>query len=114
MEGDTVKRLLKFALLIGGIAAVAKLVGAKKAEWSGLTEAEVRAKLDAKLPDRMPAEKQAEVADKIVAKMRERGVLVEDDAEPESEGNGGVAVAVDTDEADEPGETEETEETQSG
>ena len=49
------KKFLKLALLVGGIAAVAKLVGAKKAEWAGLTESEVRAKLDARLPDRMPA-----------------------------------------------------------
>jgi len=72
------KKLLKLALIVGGITAVAKLVGAKKAEWHGLTEAEVRAKLDSKLPDRMPAEKQAMVTDRVVEKMRSRGALAED------------------------------------
>ncbi len=90
------KRLLMLALLVGGIAAVAKIVGAKKAEWQGLTESEVRAKLDARLPDKMPADKQAAVADKVVDKMRERGVLREDDVTPEVNGNGGVAVATET------------------
>lgn len=103
------KKLLKLALLVGGIAAVAKLVGAKKAEWAGLTEAEVRAKLDARLPDRMPPEKQQQVADKVVSKMRERGVLVEDEAGLETEGNGGVAVAVDTEEVGSEDESEDEE-----
>jgi hypothetical protein len=101
-----VKKLLKLALIIGGIAAVAKLVGAKKAEWEGLTESEVRAKLDARLPDRMPPEKQAAVADKVVDTMRSRGVLREEAATPESGGNGGVSVA--TDEAETEAEAEET------
>ena len=97
------KKLLKLVLIVGGIAAVAKMVGAKKAQWEGLTESEVRAKLDAKLPNRMPADKQAQVADKVVAKMRARGVIVEDEPVPEADGNGGVAVA--TGEAD-PGEAD--------
>ena len=103
------KKVLMLALLVGGIAAVAKLLGAKKAEWAGLTESEVRAKLDARLPDRMPPEKQAKVTDKVVEKLRSRGVLVEESGEVG--GNGGVAVAVETDKVDD-GEdaVEETEE----
>ncbi len=76
------KKLLKLALLMGGIAAVARLVSAKKADWQGLTESEVRAKLDARLPDRMPPEKQAAVADKIVTTMRDRGVLRAEESAP--------------------------------
>ena len=86
------KKLLKLALLMGGIAAVAKLVSAKKADWQGLTESEVRAKLDARLPDRMPPAKQAAVADKIVTTMRHRGVLREEEAGSEAEGDDAVAV----------------------
>lgn len=104
------KKLLKLALLVGGIAAVAKLVGAKKAEWQGLTESEVRAKLDARLPDKMPPEKQAAVADKVVGKMRERGVLREDDVVPEADGNGGVAVATADEETEPAEETDEVDE----
>ncbi|MEE9581313.1 MAG: hypothetical protein V3W36_00070 [Acidimicrobiia bacterium] len=71
------KKLIKFAMIVGAIAAAARLVGSKKAEWEGLTEAQVRGKLDERLPDRVPDEKRAMVADKVVEKMRSRGKLVE-------------------------------------
>ncbi len=71
------KNLIKFAMIIGAIAAAARLVGSKKAEWEGLTEAQVRGKLDERLPDRVPDEKRAMVVDKVVATMRSRGKLVE-------------------------------------
>ncbi len=82
------KRLLKLALIVGAITVVAKVVTAKKAEWQGLTEPQVREKLDSRLPGRMPDEKRAAVADKVVSKMRERGVLAEEDEAtvPESAG----------------------------
>jgi len=73
-----VKKLIKLAFLVGGAVAVAKVLEAKKAEWAGLPESEVRAKLDAKLPDKVPADKRSEIADKVVGKMREKGVLAED------------------------------------
>lgn len=94
------KKLLKVALIIGGIAAVAKLVGAKKSEWTGLTEPQVREKLEARLPGRMPNEKRAAVADKVVSKMRERGVIRE-------EGDTAAAPAeIDSDAADSADSTE--------
>jgi hypothetical protein len=72
------KKVLKLALLVGGVAAVAKLMGAKKAEWQGLSESDVRSKLDARLPDKVPADKRNAIADKVVGTMRERGVLKEE------------------------------------
>ena len=75
------KKLIKLALLVGAIACAAKFASAKKAEWHGLTEAEVRAKLDSRLPNRVPEEKRAAVADGVIGKMRAKGVLRED-AEP--------------------------------
>jgi len=77
------KKLIKLALVVGAITVAARLVGAKKAEWEGLSESQVRDKLDAHLPDRVPDEKRAEVADKVVAKMRSRGKLAEDEAASE-------------------------------
>ena len=85
------KKLIKFAIIIGAVAAAARLVGSKKAEWEGLTEAQVRGKLDERLPDRVPEDKRAKVADKVVATMRSRGKLVEaadpDDDETAKEGS---------------------------
>ncbi len=69
------KKLVKLALLVGAIWVAAKLVAAKKAAWHGLTEAEVRDKLESRLPKRIPDEKRAEIADKIVTGMREQGAL---------------------------------------
>jgi len=74
------KKLIKLALVVGAITAASRLIGARKAEWTGLTESQVRDKLGARMPDRVSDEKQAAVADKVVATMRSRGKLVEDDA----------------------------------
>ncbi len=91
------KKLVKLALIVGAIAFGAKLVAAKKAAWHGLTEAEVREKLESRLPKRVPDEKRAAVADKVVSKMKERGALRDEEdpstpvptasrgAEPEAE-----------------------------
>ena len=59
---------------------VTKSKSSQRAEWHGLTESEARSKLDAKFPDRVPADKRALIADKVVAKMRARGAIVEDPA----------------------------------
>ena len=75
------KKLVKLALIIGAIAGLAKLVAAQMAKWQGLTESEVRDKLESRLPKRIPDEKRAEIADKIVTGMREQGALG-DEEEP--------------------------------
>ena len=54
---------------------MAKKFAEQNAEWRGLTETEVRAKLDARFPDRVPDEKRAVIADTVVAKMRAKGKL---------------------------------------
>ena len=61
-------------LALAGIAA-SKAVSRQKSEWHGISESEARAKLDSRLPSRIPEERRTEIADKVVAKMRERGVL---------------------------------------
>ncbi len=81
VRGAVVMKLVKLALVVGAIAVVAKLVAAKKAAWHGLTESEVRDKLESRLPKRVPEGKRAAVADKVVSKMRERGAL-RDEEEP--------------------------------
>ncbi len=105
------KKLLKVALIVGGMTAVAKLVTAKKAEWQGLTETQVREKLDARLPGRMPDEKRAGVADKVVSKMRERGVLREQDeasAPVQTENDATEIDSADVTENDESGDNTES------
>ena len=90
------RKLFKLAVFAGIVAGVAKLVQAKKAEWSGLSEAQVREKLDTTIGRKVddPA-KMAEISDTVVAKMRERGMI---ETVPAEEGNGGASVDA-TDEA---------------
>lgn len=78
------KGLVKFAVFAGALALAAKVATAKKAEWQGLTETQVRDKLESKLPAKVPQDKRAEIADKVVHNMRDRGMLGED-AQPSGE-----------------------------
>lgn len=87
------KKLVKLALIIGAIAVLAKVVAAKMANWQGLTESEVRDKLESRLPKWVPGEKRAEIANEVVAGMRQRGALHEDEeptvSAPSDSGRGG-------------------------
>ena len=100
------KRLIGLILAIGAGAAVAKLMTAKKAEWQGLSEDQVRAKVEQRMPTRVPEEKRAEVADKVVTKMRDRGMLAEEELSEEP-----VPAEVTSDEGEPDAETEGDEET---
>jgi hypothetical protein len=72
------KRLLFVAMIIGALTLIAKKASQQREEWHDISEADARSKLDQRLPSRMPEEKKAEVTDKIVDKMRERGVIIDD------------------------------------
>lgn len=83
----TKKRLTLLTLLIAGVAALAtcgkKASAKRQREWHGLTEREARAKLDDKLPGMIPADKREAMTDKLVAKMRDRGVLSDEAVAPD-------------------------------
>ncbi len=87
------KKLVKLALIIGAIAVLAKVVAAKMANWQGLTESELRDKLESRLPKWVPGEKRAEIANEVVAGMRQRGALRDDEepsvGAPTDDGRGG-------------------------
>ena len=68
------KKLSRLAMLAGLGFAIYKIVEEKK-QWTGLSEAEARAKLNDKLSARVPPEKLDKVTDQIVDQMRLRGVL---------------------------------------
>ena len=78
------KKLVKLGLIVGVIVVLAKIVTAKKAKWEGLTESDLRDKLETRLPKRMPGEKRAAVVDRLVSKMREKGALLEEEEPSES------------------------------
>ena len=72
------KKLFGFGLIVALVAGVTKMVSTQKAEWQGLTEAEVRDKLHTKLDTKMPPDKVDQIGDKVVEKMRQRAVLGEE------------------------------------
>ena len=78
------RMLIGLALLLGAGAVVKRLLGARAGEWQGLTESEVREKLEERIPSRVPDDKRAAVADRVVAKMRDKGALADDDEVPPS------------------------------
>lgn len=82
------KKLIKLLLIAGIILALVKLVQHKKEAWVGLTETEVRDKLESKLSARVPSEKLTNIQDKVVAKMSDHGKLADEpeDSEPEESG----------------------------
>ena len=78
-EGE-LKKLIFLLFVIAAIGAIAKAIESQKKEWAGLTESEARAKLDRRIGDRMPADKKAEITDKVVSKMKQHGGLKEEAA----------------------------------
>jgi hypothetical protein len=73
--------LFKLALLVGGVAAMSKVVAAKKKEYYGLTESEARAKFQSKLGPRIGEEKAAEVVDQVIPRLKDKGVIKPDPME---------------------------------
>ena len=83
------KKLVRLALIVGGIAVASRIAASKKAEWTGLTESQVRAKLDARLPSEMPDDKRVAVTDKVVSGLRDKGMLSEEAAAGQTSGTSG-------------------------
>ena len=74
-ERHPLRTLVKFLLLIGAVAAISKVVAAKKEEYYGLTESEARAKFESKLGPRIGEEKASEVADQVIPRLKDTGVI---------------------------------------
>lgn len=69
------KKLFKLVLVGAIVAAVGNALMSRKAKFRDMSEDEFRGMLARKLKDRVPEEKLPKVQDKIVAKMRSRGLL---------------------------------------
>lgn len=73
------KKLLFLALIIGVAAAIAQKAKADKEAWLGLSEDETRERLEQRLPSKIPEDRREHIKDTVVTKMRERGVLNDDE-----------------------------------
>ena len=72
------KKLFKLAVLAAIGFGLYKAVAKQRAQWEGLTESEVRSRLDSKLAGKVPPEKAQMIGDTVVGQMRARGVLADE------------------------------------
>lgn len=75
------KKLLLLAGVIGLLALIIKKRSTDRTDWKDLTASEARDRLNDRFPERVPADKRDMVTEKIVTKMREKGVLADDPIE---------------------------------
>ncbi len=77
-ERHPFRSFFKFLLVIGALAAITRWVAMKKDEYYGLTESEARAKFESKLGPRIGEEKASEVADQVIPRLKDSGVIKPD------------------------------------
>ena len=73
------KKLLLAAIMIGIIAMAMKKAKMDREDWHGLSEHEARDRLEERLPNKIPDDRREHIKDTIVTKMRDRGVLTDDE-----------------------------------
>ncbi len=71
--------IFKFLLFAGIVYVVGKVLAEKKNEYYGITESEARVKIETKLGPKMGEAQAAELADQIIPKLMEKGVIVADE-----------------------------------
>jgi hypothetical protein len=65
-------------LVIGAVGVLISYLNGKKLEYVGLTESEARRKFEEKLAPRVGEQRAAEVADQVIPKLKERGLILDD------------------------------------
>ena len=73
------KKLLLAAIMIGIIAMAMKKAKMDREDWHGLSEHEARDRLEERLPNKIPDDRREHIKDTIVTKMRDRGVLIDEE-----------------------------------
>jgi gas vesicle protein len=77
-ESHVFRTLLKVLLVVGIISAIAKFLSDRRRDFYGLTESEARAKFESKLGPIIGEDRAAEVADQVIPRLKESGVLEPD------------------------------------
>jgi len=85
-EADTrgrhpIRTLLRLAVFAGVAFSVGRFVARKKQEYAGLTESQARDKLMAKMTPKLGDDTAAEIADQVIPKLKERGLIKPDPIE---------------------------------
>jgi hypothetical protein len=66
---------MKFLIVAGLLAAIARVLASKRAEFVGLSDSEAKAKFEEKLGPWIGDDKASELAEQVVPKMKEAGLL---------------------------------------
>jgi hypothetical protein len=74
-ERHLFRTFFRLALFAGIMVAIARFLSSKKVEYSGLTESEARARIEAKLAAAFGENKATEIADQVIPILRDRGML---------------------------------------
>ena len=77
-ESHAFRTLFKVLLVVGIVAAITKFMSDRRRDFYGLTEAEARAKFESKLGPIIGDDRASDVADQVIPRLKETGVLVED------------------------------------
>ena len=73
--------LFKLAFYAGLIYLVSRFIAEKKGEYAGLTESQAREKFMEKMGPRIGDDSASEIADQVIPKLKERGLLKSDSPE---------------------------------
>ncbi|MGD2060980.1 MAG: hypothetical protein PVF87_08960 [Acidimicrobiia bacterium] len=84
-ERHPIRFLIKFVIFAGLLYAAGKFLSDKKKEYSDLTESEARSKFMETVGPKVGDETAEEIADQVIPKLKERGLLKSDPAEQAAE-----------------------------
>ena len=77
-ESHAFRTLFKILLVVGIVAAITKFMSDRRRDFYGLTESEARAKFESKLGPIIGDDRASDVADQVIPRLKETGVLIED------------------------------------
>jgi hypothetical protein len=77
-ESHFFRTLFKVLLAVGAVAAITKFMSDRRKDFYGLSESEARAKFESKLGPIIGEDRASDVADQVIPRLKETGVLIED------------------------------------
>lgn len=85
-ERHPIRFLVKLVIFLGLLYVAGKFLNDKKNEYSDLTESEARSKFIETVSPRVGEETAEEIADQVIPKLKERGLLKADPMDAAAEG----------------------------
>ena len=89
--------MIKFAIFVGILFVISRLLDEKRKEFANLTESQARDKFMTKASDKLGEDQAREIADQVIPVLIEKGLIKPDpEAEEAEEAKDEVAEAVDS------------------